>query len=288
MLEQRRVDYLKAMGITLWMPRQALPHAKESRWLPENNDERHQHIAINSTGVSSRPAAAADLLRAGQPMHKHEDSVPEVKAAHSVLSETASSVSASQSEDVETGTPQNPAAQNSEPQNSGTQNSGTQNSGTQNSGTLVAESPSVSPAAVHDMRPPRFVLEFIPISRQGLWVIDASQSIQDVQQFAYRVLKGMGAAPDFMSQPINFSWPFIESSHQDQSRPVALQALQAQWQFFQSQGTRYIITLGAEAQQWMASVEANSHFHVADMSMLQSDAQLKRQLWLCLRQLPEL
>jgi hypothetical protein len=278
MLEQRRVDYLKAMGITLWMPRQALPHAKESRWLPENNDERHEHIAINSTGVSSRPVAAADLLRAGQPMHKHEDSVPEVKAAHSVLSETASSVSASQSEDVETGTPQNPAAQNSEPQNSGTQNSGT----------LVAESPSVSPAAVHDMRPPRFVLEFIPISRQGLWVIDASQSIQDVQQFAYRVLKGMGAAPDFMSQPINFSWPFIESSHQDQSRPVALQALQAQWQFFQSQGTRYIITLGAEAQQWMASVEANSHFHVADMSILQSDAQLKRQLWLCLRQLPEL
>lgn len=273
MLEQRRVDYLKAMGITLWMPRQALPHAKESRWLPENNDERHQHIAINSTGVSSRPAAAADLLRAGQPMHKHEDSVPEVKAAHSVLSETASSVSASQSEDVETGTPQNPAAQNSEPQNSGT---------------LVAESPSVSLAPVHDMRPPRFVLEFIPISRQGLWVIDASQSIQDVQQFAYRVLKGMGAAPDFMSQPINFSWPFIESSHQDQSRPVALQALQAQWQFFQSQGTRYIITLGAEAQQWMASVEANSHFHVADMSILQSDAQLKRQLWLCLRQLPEL
>ena len=146
----------------------------------------------------------------------------------------------------------------------------------------------MSPAAVHDMRPPRFVLEFIPISRQGLWVIDASQSIQDVQQFAYRVLKGMGAAPDFMSQPINFSWPFIESSHQDQSRPVALQALQAQWQFFQSQGTRYIITLGAEAQQWMASVEANSHFHVADMSILQSDAQLKRQLWLCLRQLPEL
>lgn len=278
MLEQRRVDYLKAMGITLWMPRQALPHAKESRWLPENNEERHQHIAINSTGVSSRPAAAADLLRAGQPMHKHEDSVQEVKAAHSVLSETASSVSASQSEGVETGTPQNSAAQNSEPQNSGTQNSGT----------LVAESPSVSPAAVHDMRPPRFVLEFIPISRQGLWVIDASQSIQDVQQFAYRVLKGMGAAPDFMSQPINFSWPFIESSHQDQSRPVALQALQAQWQFFQSQGTRYIITLGAEAQQWMASVEANSHFHVADMSILQSDAQLKRQLWLCLRQLPEL
>jgi hypothetical protein len=278
MLEQRRVDYLKAMGITLWMPRQALPHAKESRWLPENNDERHEHIAINSTGVSSRPVAAADLLRAGQPMHKHEDSVPEVKAAHSVLSETASSVSASQSEDVEAGKPQNPAAQNSEPQNSGTQNSGT----------LVAESPSVSPAAVHDMRPPRFVLEFIPISRQGLWVIDASQSIQDVQQFAYRVLKGMGAAPDFMSQPINFSWPFIESSHQDQSRPVALQALQAQWQFFQSQGTRYIITLGAEAQQWMASVEANSHFHVADMSILQSDAQLKRQLWLCLRQLPEL
>lgn len=273
MLEQRRVDYLKAMGITLWMPRKALPHAKESRWLPENNDERHEHIAINSTGVSSRPAAAADLLRAGQPMHKHEDSVPEVKAAHSVLSETASSVSASQSEDVETGTPQKPAAQNSEPQNSGT---------------LVAESPSVSLAPVHDMRPPRFVLEFIPISRQGLWVIDASQSIQDVQQFAYRVLKGMGAAPDFMSQPINFSWPFIESSHQDQSRPVALQALQAQWQFFQSQGTRYIITLGAEAQQWMASVEANSHFHVADMSILQSDAQLKRQLWLCLRQLPEL
>lgn len=273
MLEQRRVDYLKAMGITLWMPRQALPHAKESRWLPENNDERHEHIAINSTGVSSRPVAAADLLRAGQPMHKHEDSVPEVKDAHSVSSETASTVSASRSEYLETGTNQNSALQKPAPQSPEP---------------LGAESPSENLAPVHDMKPPRFVLEFIPISRQGLWVIDASQSIQDVQQFAYRVLKGMGAAPDFMSQPINFSWPFIESSHQDQSRPVALQALQAQWQFFQSQGTRYIITLGAEAQQWMASVEANSHFHVADMSILQSDAQLKRQLWLSLRQLPEL
>lgn len=258
MLEQRRVDYLKAMGITLWMPRQALPHAKESRWLPENNDERHEHIAISHTGDTSRPIAAADLLRAGQPMHKHEHVVAQEKAKPAPAEKEVAT----------------PAHQNkAQPQ---TPESVTPQVGAEES-TLA-----------QDMTPPRFALDFIPISRQGLWVVDGKESVHDIQQFAYRVLKGMGAAPEFMSQPINFRWPFIESSHQDQSRPVALQALHAQWQFLKSQGVRYIITIGGDAQAWMSAVEAESHFHIADFSLFQNDAHIKRELWLSLRQLSEL
>lgn len=252
MLEQRRVDYLKAMGITLWMPRKALPHAKASRWIPEEKNERHEHIAIKNAGELSRPVAAADLLRAGQLMHSHIDapSPSPIIVEPDALTSNAHVVQASNKRDAQ----------------------------------LMSD----APAPVRDMSPPRFTLEFIPVSRQGLWVIDASQSTHDVQQFAYRVLKGMAMAPDFMSQPIEFRWPFIESSHQDQSQPVALQALQAQWQFFKSQGTRYIITIGDEAQRWMSNVEAQSHCHIHSFLALQNDPQLKRQLWLSLRQIPEL
>src|SRR5690606_17793990 len=35
MLEQRRLDYLQAMGVVQWMPRQPLPHGPAPRWLPE-------------------------------------------------------------------------------------------------------------------------------------------------------------------------------------------------------------------------------------------------------------
>lgn len=258
MLEQRRVDYLKAMGITLWMPRQALPHAKESRWLPENNDERHEHIAISHTGDSSRPIAAADLLRAGQPMHKHENVAPQ-----------ESSKPARSEKEAVTPPPQQIAQAPA-------------------SDHATSQVDSEETMLGHDMTPPRFALDFIPISRQGLWVVDGKESVQEIQQFAYRVLKGMGAAPEFMSQPINFRWPFIESSHQDQSRPVALQALQAQWQFLKSQGVRYVITIGGDAQEWMSAVQAESYFHIADFSLCQNDAQIKRELWLSLRQLSEL
>lgn len=34
MLEQRRLDYLNAMGIVQWLPRAPLPHAPAPRWLP--------------------------------------------------------------------------------------------------------------------------------------------------------------------------------------------------------------------------------------------------------------
>lgn len=247
MLEQRRVDYLRNMGITLWMPRKALPHAPESRWLPEDNNERHEHIPIRHAGESSRPVAAADLLRAGQPMHKREEA-----PTSPVKSISADAPQSPVREQV-------PAAE------------------------LVVES---TPNIV-DMTPPRFVLEFIPVSHRGLWVVDGSQTEHNVPHFAYRVLKGMGLAPDLIHQPIAFRWPFIESSHQDQSEPIALQALNAQWQFFKGQGIHYIVTVGDEAYRWMSKINAQSHHHLVDLPTLQQSAQLKRELWLALQQLPE-
>ncbi|MEC9254327.1 MAG: hypothetical protein VX771_00900, partial [Pseudomonadota bacterium] len=88
MLEQRRVDYLKSMGITVWLPRRELPHAPASRWMAEDSpSERHEHIHIESTHDHARPVAAADLLRAGQPMPAHPQVAAEI--ANDAVSEPA-------------------------------------------------------------------------------------------------------------------------------------------------------------------------------------------------------
>lgn len=45
MLEQRRLDYLQAMGVVQWMPRQPLPFAPAPRWLPDANAKKAEPAA---------------------------------------------------------------------------------------------------------------------------------------------------------------------------------------------------------------------------------------------------
>lgn len=63
MQEQRRLDYLQAMGITQWLPRQPLPHAPESRWLPiAANQPDHDSIDRLSEQHHIPARVAAEIL----------------------------------------------------------------------------------------------------------------------------------------------------------------------------------------------------------------------------------
>lgn len=72
MLEQTRLDYLQAMGITQWMPREALPHAPEPRWLPEVAANHHSHAEVEQLAQSHHipPVMAAELLSVGDVAEK--------------------------------------------------------------------------------------------------------------------------------------------------------------------------------------------------------------------------
>jgi len=285
MLEQRRVDYLKAMGIGVWVPREALPHAPEPRWLPEAAaNERHETIEVVGR-EHARPVAAADLLRAGQPS--------DGATASGQPANNATSTAAAANQPL-----REPQRQEPKSHAQGNQAFGGSALNTESArpnqppqvaavGTQPADQSSAAEGDRVDLTPPRFHLCFLPVSEKGLWVVDANQSLESIQPFIYRVLVGLGESPGIMPQPVTFRWPFIESRHHDQSEAVALQALGAQWQFFKAQGCQFVITLGDSARDWMGKIQAQSHHHIEHIDVLMDSADHKRALWLALQQLTE-
>ena len=139
-----------------------------------------------------------------------------------------------------------------------------------------------------DMTPPRFELWFARASAKGVWVADQQQDLQQLRQFMQRVTTAMGAEPDLAAQPVQFRWPFIESQQHDQSLPVARQALMAQWQFIRQQGVDYVITVGADSQQWLHHIDVTTHHHIADLQQCLQSADEQRALWQALKQLSPL
>lgn len=61
MLEQQRIEYLQAMGIQLWMPRQALDNAAEPSWLAEEGAGNKQAESVQGC-IQIHAGHAADLL----------------------------------------------------------------------------------------------------------------------------------------------------------------------------------------------------------------------------------
>ena len=90
---------------------------------------------------------------------------------------------------------------------------------------------------------------------------------------------GMRQPIEMMQAPLCFRWPFIESSHQDQGRAVAQQALSAQWQHFAGQGVQYLIAFGDAAQEWLPQCGAQLSFVAADTQSVMQSASEKRRLW---------
>lgn len=196
----------------------------------------------------ARPVAASDLMRVGQPMVHHEQPDAPATTIAPLPKEPHTAAEAA------------PLSPEAPPE-------------------------SITPA---DMTPPRFRLEFMRVSAQGIWVVDGAQNTEAVQRLIYRVMSGMRQPQDFIPQPVSFRWPFIESRHEDQSTPVALQALGAQWQFLKDQGVSYVITLGQEAKVWMERTGVTPAFHAEGVEAILTSANNKRALWQVLRHLPEL
>ncbi|WP_276669498.1 hypothetical protein [Thalassolituus oleivorans] len=255
MLEQQRIDYLSAMGITQWMPRAVLPHAATPRWLsdvaqaPEANVGRLQQP---SRGANA-PVAAADLLSGfavkaktstAEPVRVTSPSAPDSKV---ITPEVKSSVGAIDDKVRDLSVDN------------------------------LASSPGI---------PPRFQLHFLRVSGGGIWICDQSVAPEHLRRFAHRVLKGMQQPMDLLPVPVKFNWPFIESKHDDQSEPVALQALNAQWRFFADQGVSYVLTFGDDSRLWLARIGVQSHYHHPQFIDMLSNASDKRQLWQALRTIP--
>jgi len=237
MLEQTRLDYLQAMGICQWMPRQPLPHAPQPRWLPAESTQHHSHEEVEQLAQSHHipPVMAAELLAVGDAAAKVAESSPLKEAT----------------------TTAEPAPRS-------------------------ASVPAIPAEASADLTPPRFELHFVRIGQRGLWVCSDSAELDRMMRFAYRVMLGMRQPQDMMPAPLSFRWPFIESSHQDQSTPVALQALSAQWQYFASQGVEYLVAFGEAAHQWLPQAGGELTFYAPNLAEVTTTASEKRRLWLTL------
>ncbi len=256
MREQQRLDYLQAMGITQWMPRQPLPNAPKPRWLP----------------ADAHPAAPKPHQVGGGGGH-----MPHPLAAE-LLHELSGG--ARPAPVTETVTKAEPAVAQAE-----------SSAGLQPAVPTAAE--TVEPAAqaetaLADMTPPRFELHFVRISPNSVWVVDRADQVERVQAFAWRVLNALQSNNGFMPATISFRWPFIESATDDQSRPVALQAVAAQWQFLRERGCQHLITLGEDAREWLSLVGAQPVYSLDSVDDVMGSAVAKRSFWLALQQLPEI
>ncbi|WP_419812736.1 hypothetical protein [Bacterioplanoides sp.] len=251
MLEQTRLDYLQAMGITQWMPRSALEHAPQPRWLPTEAVNHHSHQEVEQLAQSHHipPVMAAELLAVGDAAQQ---------------SRSAANTSTSNKPDVSQRTEANDALETA---------------------VTVAETAKTETAKTEtaDLTPPRFELHFLRVGQHGVWVCQDAQTLDAMMRFAYRVMAGMQQPLDMMQAPLTFRWPFIESSHHDQSRAVAVQALTAQWQHFATQGARYIIAFGDNCQHWLpqagADMSGNNSFWAANLNQVLETPAEKRRLW---------
>lgn len=234
MREQQRLDYLQAMGITQWIPRQPLPFAPAPRWLAEDAHPRHANPHQVSAGGGHMPhPLAAELL--------HDDAADKPAAVAQAPSAAQASVA----------------------------------------------STDAALTNVTDLTPPRFELHFLRAGH-GLWVCDRLAAAEKMQAFAWRVLNALQGRSDFIGSPLCFRWPFIESAHEDQSLPVALHALTAQWQFLRDQGASYVIALGADSTQWLGRIQVQPLFSASSLQDVMTTAAEKRRLWQALQQQPEL
>lgn len=226
MLEQQRIQYLNAMGINLWMPKKALPHALPPRWVWED-------LAIENTPENTPKGLLKD-----------------------VMSDVTPSASTPPAERTEIFHSQKAPA------------------------TDLKTDPSKAST-------PRFHLIFLHITPLTVWVSSDPREHDLLRRFAYRVVTGMGKPFDELQQVMGFQWPYIESKHEDQSEPVAISALKAQWQYFKNLGVKHCVQIGADAQQWLARVDVKPMFVAKSLAELMGNVDQKRQLWLTLRDLPE-
>ncbi|MEN9464025.1 MAG: hypothetical protein RL217_206, partial [Pseudomonadota bacterium] len=120
-----------------------------------------------------------------------------------------------------------------------------------------------------------FVRNAFPV----IWVVSRAQEVPMLHEFASTVQRALLAKTDFLDAPLRFSWPFIRSRKEDQSRAVALQALRTQWDFFQKQGVQAVLCFDRVSQEWLAAADVPCVFAAPNLPTCLSSAEHKKALW---------
>ena len=254
MLEQQRIEYLQAMGIQLWMPRQALENAAAPSWLADSVTDATQ-TDVAGSGPQVQAGHAADLL------------------AGMGLSEIAAK-------------PESAAKANTSQNNSATI---TQTSPALDNPSAQVESVDIAAedvTAIVDLTVPNFELHFALWPCGILWVAGkAFERTDNTFQTAVSYSLLGNAVPQ--ANYSQFKWPYIEGSTEDQSMAVALRALTAQWEFMSGQGARGWVAMDGSSFEWLSKVASKPLFSVEDVANLYCSAG-KKQLWLALQNLPSM
>lgn len=282
------------MGISLWLPKSPLPNAQAPRWIPEPEIVQESAAEASASHPASQrsPQAAAELMREAFGAQSHPS---QSEAAHPAA--TPTSAEAASSDPVATqpdarvpaSVPSAAASVSSAILDTGTRTSG-EGTGATADAELSAAQPRTGEAAIPGpAATPRFQLHFVKATEHGLWVCDADSDPEYLQGFIQRVMAAWQESVVFMNKVPGFRWPFIASRHHDQSEPVALQALTAQWQVLRPQGSEgYTIALGEDAAHWLKRIGVAPLVCLPDLATLQSAADAKRRLWLALQALDTL
>ena len=253
MLEQQRIEYLQAMGIQLWMPRQALDNAAESSWLAGSESNNSQLDVSGSASVQG--GHAADLLEdkalGGSNKPAVSDKTTEVSTAQNKRS-----------------VPSHQAAQTQTVQVNETE--------------LLEPIASIVPLPT-DLTVPTFELHFSLWPCGILWV---SNKVFEQQDHGFQAAVSYSLLGNTVPQASysQFKWPYIQGSHEDQSMPVAIRALTAQWEFMSSQGARGWVATDSSSLQWLGQVASKALYSVNERNELFSLAG-KKQLWAALQTL---
>jgi hypothetical protein len=244
MLEQQRIEYLQAMGIQLWMPREPVANATESSWLANSINEQTSSDSSLGDGVPIQAGHAADLLadmglisEPAKPAQAEESLASKTPAEHDVTISSSSASSELTNTNLET--------------------------------ELV------------DLTVPDFELYFALWPCGVLWV--AKQAF-DKRDHAFQTAVSYSLLGNAVPQASysQFKWPYIQGSSEDQSMPVALRALAAQWEFMSGQGARGWVSMDSSSLGWLTRVAAKPLYSVEDGSSLYSSSS-KKQLWLALQ-----
>lgn len=255
-----RSQYLQAMGVTQWLPRHALNAGESQEFyqaLAQPAAVSQQEVSVSLAGDQrSNPTAAMsashllDNLRAGE---RSPAAMPDAETIPQSLAKSPTRPDAitviAEATHVESET--------------------------------ANDSASVGPAssaAISDNQTPRFALYIVPLCPHISWVFDAQIDQSLLLAFCHRVKQGMGLDVGFQPNMTEFRWPFIESSQQDQSTPVAIQALKAQWQFMREQGCQQVFTWGSDSSHWFAQAGATVAF-ANPSPELNLSADIKRKIW---------
>lgn len=259
MLEQQRIEYLQAMGIQLWMPREALPNAAQSLWLTSEMAE-YSPSTQQATGTAVQAGHAADLL-AGMGLDSSKPVTAVALQAQTKPGEDAVAESSSKPE-----LPLAPAILS-----------------TPSGETETLES---APVQTMDSTVPRFELYFALWPCGMLWVSGRNFEQKDhaFQTAVSYALLGSTVPQANYSQ---FKWPYIEGSNEDQGTAVALRALTAQWEFMSGQGARGWISMDGTSHEWLNKVASKPLYSVANADELFTVAG-KKQLWQALQTLPSI